>query len=119
MGADNWAICPRCRVTAIKGREAGAKKADKAYGVKSAEDYLQLRAEAEKPLDLGQTLREDYGIGVGMDGLFGVNYSARCTACGFAYEYKYEATAEPVPDEYAYDANGDDPFGYNYRRSGL
>jgi hypothetical protein len=117
MGADNWAICPKCRVAAIKVREKLYSKAEKAYGSKSADEYLALRAEAEKPLAMEQTLREDYGLGVGIDGVFGVGYRARCTTCGFSYEYQHNETAITVDDRYTEDATADDPYGYNYRRS--
>ena len=116
MGADNWAICPVCRVAAIKAREKLYARADSAYGKKSQDEYVVLRAEAEKPVKLEQTLREDYGLGVGIDGRFGVSYRAHCTACQFAFEYKHEEVARNIPDEYTENATDDDPYGYNYRR---
>lgn len=117
MGADNWAICPRCRVKAIKQRQKLYAKADKAYGVKTPDEYRALFVEAQQPLELKQTLREDYGIGVGIDGMFGVDYHARCE-CGFNFEYKNEQLAEDVDDEFTENATDGDPYGYNFRRSG-
>lgn len=116
MGADNWAICPVCRVEAIKAREKRYTKADAAYGKKPQGDYIALLAEAEKPIQLEQTLREDYGLGVGVDGVFGVSYRAHCTACQFAFEYKHDEVAQKIPSEYTENATNDDPYGYNYRR---
>lgn len=116
MGADHWAICPVCRVIAIKAREKRYIKADAAYGKKPQTEYIALLAEAEKPIKLEQTLREDYGLGIGIDGKFGLSYRAHCTTCLFAFEYKHEEVAHQVADEYIENATDDDPFGYNYRR---
>lgn len=116
MGADNWAYCPKCRVAAIQAKEKAFEKADKAYGKKSAEEYAALLIEAEKPITLEQTLREDYGLGVGIDGVFGVNYHTCCTACKFSFEFNETKPAVPIADEYTQDAENDNPFGYNYKR---
>lgn len=116
MGADNWAICPVCRITAIKARQKLYAKVSAAYGKKSQAEYAVLLAEAEKPIKLEQTMREDYGLGVGIDGMFGVSYKAHCTACQFAFGYKHEQVAQKITDEYTENATDDDPFGYNYRR---
>ena len=116
MGADNWAICPACRVTVIKAREKLYAKVDAAYGKKPQGDYIALLTEAEKPIKLEQTLREDYGLGVGIDGNFGISYKAYCTACKFTFEYKHEEVALEIADEYTENATADDPYGYNYQR---
>jgi len=117
MGADNWAYCPQCRVKAIKAKEKLYDKADKAYGKKPASEYTAMLSEAEQPIKLDQTLREDYGIGVGIDGIFGVNYTASCTACDFRFEYnKGDIRAVDIAEDYVQDAENDNPFGYNYKR---
>lgn len=116
MGADNWANCPVCRVVAIKARQRLYAKADAAYGKKPQAEYATLITEAEKPIKLEQTMREDYGLGVGIDGVFGVSYKAHCTACQFSFEYKHEEVAQKIADEYTENATDDDPYGYNYRR---
>lgn len=116
MGADNWAICPNCRVTAIKKQEKLCDKADAAYGKKPVEEFITLRDAANQPLKLEQTMREDYALGVGMDGEFGVSYRAHCKVCQFAFEFTHSEAAAKVPEEYQYDANSDDPYGYNFRK---
>lgn len=93
MSADNWTICPRCFKEAEKAKAAKERKAADAYGKKPVDAYLALRAEAEKPIALEETWREDFYIGIDRDGGsgFSVIYEARCTACGLTFKYKYEA----------------------------
>lgn len=87
MGADNWAICPRCRVTTMTNHKIAEQRAKTAYGAVSEDEYHRLLAAAAKEVELKQTLREDYEIGIGEDGTFDVNYRSSCDVCGFRYEY--------------------------------
>lgn len=82
MSADNWTICPKCRVEV-------SRKVDSAYGKVSEEEYLRL-VEANKNKDRNPTLSEYYWLGVDKEGTFKVNYSCYCTVCDFKYEYKTE-----------------------------
>lgn len=45
--------------------------------------------------DLGLTLREDFTVGVTIDGLFWVSYSAHCSACKWRFEHKHDESALP------------------------
>lgn len=96
MSADNWTICPRCCEAAEKVKAAKEKKAADAYGKKPMGAYLALQEEAEKPIAIQQTFREDYEVGIDRDGGngFHVRYSGGCRACKLSFEYKYE---EDVP----------------------
>lgn len=89
MSADNWAFCPQCVKKAEIFKEKEIKKANQSYGKVTPEEYLDLRKAAETPVDLEQTFREDYSIGVDGKGGFIVDYSGSCKVCGLKYSYKY------------------------------
>jgi hypothetical protein len=66
---------------------------------------------------LSEHCAEDYGLGVGIDGIFGVNYKAFCTMCDFKFEFKKnDIEAITIAEEYTEEAENDNPFGYNYKR---
>ena len=81
MSADNWGICPKCKETAEKNIAS-------AYGKVSEEEYLAT-LNKRKEVENETTLREDYEVGVDIDGEFSVSYSCHCSKCGFKFEYKY------------------------------
>ena len=89
MSADNWAICPQCKINAENELEKFSKKLKNSYGKISAEDYELLRSEEPSGEVEEQTLREDFSIGVDEDGFFFLNYSGHCTKCQFKYQEKY------------------------------
>lgn len=90
MSADNWAVCPKCLKRAEAEKEKRHAKAAKAYGKVPADEWRALVAEAEKPVDVPETLREDYQLGVTDGGEFYVIYRCSCQHCGFAHEFKHE-----------------------------
>lgn len=95
MGADNWAICPRCLKAATKEHEAKKKKAEDSYGKVSADKYLALLEASKGEPELDSTLREDYELGVCTDGNFYVIYKGACDKCTFKFEYRYEEDTKP------------------------
>lgn len=89
MGADNWAICPRCK---SKHDEDAAKPTDavaKSYGKVPASEYLANieKAKCEKPLET--SMREDWECGMDEDGNAVVYYGCSCD-CGFGYRFRHE-----------------------------
>lgn len=68
MSADNWRVCPKCLARA------------KAHGTEEPEEWF----------------REDFEIGMSLDGKFYVSYHGRCRGdsgedgCGFHFDFKYE-----------------------------
>ena len=94
MSADNWAICPRCKAKKDVEAETRVKAAQDAYGKVSAEKYTQLLDAAKAPVAYGNSLREDYRLGIDEDGDFTVSYRGSCRDCGFSHEFKHE---EQVP----------------------
>jgi len=92
MSADNWGNCPRCFKRATDSVVHLVKKANDSYGKIPVEKYLQLVEEANGKFEPSEfiTLREDYAIGIDRFGVFRVEYNARCTSCGFNYNYTHE-----------------------------
>ena len=94
MSADNWAICPKCKE---KNDELNKKRildTAKKYGKIPAEEYITLAKETSKPIEIEETMREDYEIGVDEDGVFNVDYFCSCAKCGFKYAYKHSESAK-------------------------
>lgn len=94
MSANNWTTCPNCKKEAEEKYQEEEKALDSAYGVVSASRFSQLAEEhsnnsVEKILGK-YTLREDYDIGVGADGIFEVSYRAFCDKCGLKFSYKHK-----------------------------
>jgi hypothetical protein len=108
MGADNWALCPRCAKqrldTAREILSAAEKARDEAYGKVDQQEFIRLDravtdAEAAKQALLDdhdrtefRTLRENYEVGVFDSELF-ISYSGGCQTCGLAVKFQHE---EPV-----------------------
>jgi len=89
MSADNWGICPKCKRNAEEKQCKLKLKAGKAYGSVTPEEYLELLREADKPLELTETLREDYEMGTDDAGQFYVYYTCSCHVCKFKHEFKH------------------------------
>ncbi len=87
MSADNWGICPRCKVEALKEQEARQQAAADAYGKVSSTEYGELVAKALEPMQLEETLREDYELGLGEDGEFYVSYRGACDKCALEHSF--------------------------------
>lgn len=96
MGADNWAICPRCKKKAEADYADAVRAAGEAYGKVSAEEYVRMVAALpqEEP-DLIPTLREDYELGTSEDGKFYVIYSGGCNVCGFSHKFRHDEQLNP------------------------
>lgn len=89
MSADNWRVCPKCKKTA-EAKKAHEKAAvQKAYGEVSIVEFLLIRNKAEAVVQLEDTLREDYFIGIDEKGKFHVDYTGCCDECGLKHEYHY------------------------------
>lgn len=89
MGADRWAICPKCKRTVNEKRDAEIRKAKASYGKVPEETYRAAIEKAGRPIDLQETFREDYEQGMDDDGTYIVNYSGECTHCGFSHKYTH------------------------------
>ena len=94
MSADNWAICPKCKLKSEKEYTEQLAYAKSQYGVISSDEYRELIIEAEKPVIFEESMREDYEIGVESDGEFSVSYSCCCQTCGFLFKFKHEEKVE-------------------------
>jgi len=100
MSPRNWSGCPRCKSASIRDRELAIKAARGLYGKISAEMYDEAIRKALKMSDMvAMTLREDYQVGIGSDGVFRATYRAECSRCGFEFEEQMEKNAIPEGDD--------------------
>ncbi len=97
MSADNWAICPRCKVRTYGEQQRLIDEAMSAYGRLPADEYLRLRERAEDGVSLEETFREDYDVGLSEDGEFSVNYAGECQKCGLRHSFSHKEKVA-VPD---------------------
>lgn len=96
MSATDWQLCPRCYAMAEKNHAQRIKDATASYGKIEIKEWMKENSEAQKPIEHKETLREDYEMFIGEDGLFYVSYSAGCDICGFEHRFKHE---EQLPVE--------------------
>lgn len=93
MGADCWRRCPKCLKQANQAREKAMQTAQARYGKISESEYRKLIAKSEEPIDLQETLREDYSQRIDEDGSFESEYYARCSKCLFEFQFKHSEQA--------------------------
>lgn len=89
MSANNWDVCPRCLEEANAKREQAIKDAAEAYGKVPPEEWRAMSENAHMKIELEETMREDYEIGVGSSAKFHVSYRASCAECGFEFRFKH------------------------------
>ncbi len=100
MSADNWTQCPACVAKALKEYAAAKRKLDADYGKVPAEAFVARRDALKDPPKIEDTLREDYELGVCLNGEFYVSYSCLCSACNFAHTHEHsEQLTVDVPGE--------------------
>lgn len=97
MSGDRWAVCPRCKVNAEAAQRRAFDRAAEAYGQVSSEEYEKLRRDAQVPVILEDTLREDYEFYFSETGEFSAEFQARCTECEFSFAFKYEEQVKVEP----------------------
>lgn len=104
MSADNWRACPRCAAEKSQEAAKAEEKAKKSYGKVSAEKFMELLAAAKtvrveadgyEDNESKHTFREDYQIGVNIDGVFSVSYSGGCSQCSYSVAFSEKRTFPP------------------------
>lgn len=90
MSANAWRICPTCKRLNDEKNKKRILDAEKKYGKISADEYIKLAAEVQKPIELEETLREDYVIFLSESGLFCVSYGCSCSVCKFKYNFEHK-----------------------------
>ena len=90
MSASRWTTCPRCSAEAHAAKAAQHEAARAAYGVLPIEEFERLRAEADKPIKIDETVREDYEFYGFEDGLVRARYKGACMKCGLEASFLYE-----------------------------
>lgn len=100
MSADNWAICPKCKMSNDGERESLVKKIKDSYANVSFEQYEEnVRRLHEYDLQNKNpncTLREDYEQGIDEDGIYEVRYGCSCNKCGFEFIFTHKVNAMEV-----------------------
>jgi len=94
MSADNYRKCPKCNATELERQDKAKKAAEKKYGAVTPEEYMKLLDKA-KPQSLGETLRENYELGIVEDGRFFLHYRASCDRCDFDFNFSHQVQANP------------------------
>lgn len=116
MSADNWTVCPRCLHKALIEKEELKRQVNELYGKIAIVEFDDLRAQAEAPLEIKHTFREDYETGMhsieevedlaNVRGQFFVVYKGECQECGLRYEHRHEETFwDPLDPDDADDAD--------------
>ena len=96
MSANNWRVCPCCLKRQEEAKAQALAHAERQYGKVPAAEYLALLDKAKATDSPGDTLREDWQIGLNEDGAFFVSYRGYCERCGFEFRFKHD---EQVPLE--------------------
>lgn len=101
MSADRWSICPKCGRTADAIRAERQQAVEAAYGTLPRAEWEAMVAEADKPVEVYETLREDWDIYLTNDAIVHVAYKAHCDKCGARAEFKHEhpLVSPPQSDE--------------------
>jgi len=90
MSSDTWTICPKCQDRIYSDRQKKLDAVKKSYGKIASEKYISDYDDAVKPVEMENTLREDYEIGI-TDGVYTVSYGASCSRCDFRFSNNFEA----------------------------
>lgn len=96
MSADNWTICPKCKIKAETDRENQRLKISKAYGKVAPETYAAMCKAFDNPKPLEQTLREDYEQCMDDSGEYSCSYGCSCSVCHFAFTFSTKIEPETV-----------------------
>lgn len=101
MSADNWAICPRCKVRRQAEADAARVAAEAAYGTASIEEFDRLRGKAanlaawvDADVPETRTFGETYEIWGAAGGTVTVDYGGECSKCGLSLAFRHE---HPLP----------------------
>ena len=91
MSADNWAICPRCKVRRGDRFRALDVALTESYGQVPVEEFDRLRAERDREVGTEQerTFREDYEFWMDENGRFTATYSGGCRECGLGHKFEH------------------------------
>lgn len=87
MSAKNWGICPRCHAAMVAAQKELKEKLKSAYGKVGEQEYLELQQRAKLSPKLGESMREDWELGIEPDGTFAIRYYATCEKCGFKHQF--------------------------------
>lgn len=95
MSADNYRLCPKCVIIQRDKHQMALTEVNQLYGKAPAWEHraAQRRADEIEGLRISETLREDYEIGIRIDGTFFCHYGASCSVCGYEFKFEKEQNA--------------------------
>lgn len=96
MSADNWTICPKCKINNEAVREQERRRIATAYGKVTPEQYKEMCHKYDTQPEQAHTLREDYGQGIDEDGEYSCIYRCSCIVCGFSFNFSTKIEPETV-----------------------
>lgn len=99
MGADNWAICPRCLRRARKEHDERVAAVAALYGKVPVEEFDAERAALGDvdPEDF-RTYREDYEFYGAESGEVTASYGGVCETCDLRLDFKHTHPLEDADD---------------------
>jgi len=97
MSADNWAICPRCKIQSDAEFATKRMAVESSYGKIPADEYIASLESVREQSELETSFREDYELGVSEIGEFYVIYSGSCTDCGLEHKFRHEQKLDISP----------------------
>ena len=84
MSADEWRVCPKCKIVFNKIKSDKKKKVESIF-----EEWLGKKIDSDVVQPIGESMREDYEILTNDNGFFSVKYNASCDVCGFEFKYSF------------------------------
>ena len=82
MSGDNWTRCPICQNLPKEWRNG----IDHLYGTISRDEFSKAEQEYKRLKSI-ETVREDYDIFLGDDGLVSISYLGKCDNCGAEWTF--------------------------------
>lgn len=90
MSPRDWSDCPVCKLLSQQTIQQAKDRLATLYGVIPVDEYerklKQLETETRYVFE-SNTLREDYEIGININGQFSVDYYCSCERCNFEYHF--------------------------------
>jgi hypothetical protein len=96
MSADNWAVCPRCKIKRDSEIQAEMNRVAASYGNVPVEEFDAARSLLADKINTipDRTFREDYEFYGVEDGTLHISYSGNCGVCGLTFTHQSE---HPLP----------------------
>lgn len=84
MSADRYSMCPKCAKNEENKRLAKEVEIESFYGKIPLQEFQKRLAKTAAPVQLEETLREDYYLGL-EGSVLEISYHCACRDCGFKF----------------------------------